>query len=134
MNIEQVSAVVAKVFLGDNRKIDAKDEQALVLREWEQTIGDLDYDAAIEAVVMHRRSSPDWITAAHIRANVKLLQARWERDARIQSQAARRALPAPVITLDMAKLQADTQASIREHRILRGVDPETGKPFEPVTP
>jgi hypothetical protein len=65
VNIQQVAAVVAKVKLGDNRDVDK-----LVLQEWEASIGDLDFDMAIEAVSMHRRESTDYLQPAHIRRNV----------------------------------------------------------------
>ena len=114
MNSEQVATVLARVQVGDNREVDA-----LVLADWEDTIGDLPFDAAIEAVRMHRKDSTAYLTAAHVRANVKLIQSRWDRDARIQAQAARRALPAPVNTLDRAKFEAETQAAIEAHRALK---------------
>jgi hypothetical protein len=113
MNISEVAAVLAKVQLGDNRDIDTK---GLVLAEWEDTIGDLPFDAAIEGVRMHRRDSKDYLTPAHVRANVRLIQSRWERDARIKSQAARRVLPAPVNTLDRPEFERMTQAAIEQHR------------------
>lgn len=111
MNSEQVATVLARVQVGDNRDIDA-----LVLADWEDTIGDLPFDAAIEAVRMHRKDSTVYLTAAHVRANVKLIQSRWERAARIESQAARRALPAPTITLDRAEFDRLTQEFIDQYR------------------
>ena len=116
MNIEEVAKVLAKVQLSDNRDID---ERGLVLAEWEDTIGDLPFDAAIEAVRMHRRDSTAYLTAAHVRANVQLIQSRWERDARIKSQAARRALPAPTITLDRVEFDRMTQEAIDQHRVAK---------------
>ena len=70
MNAEQVAAVVAKIRIGDNRETSPE-----VILEWLDTIGDLNFDDAIEAVRMHRRESTEYLSAAHIRANVKRLQA-----------------------------------------------------------
>ena len=111
MNSEQVATVLARVQVGDNRVVDE-----LVLADWEDTIGDLPFDAAIEAVRMHRRDSTAYLTAAHVRANVKVIQARWERDARIQQQHLRRALPAPKVTLERAEFDRLTQEFIEQYR------------------
>jgi hypothetical protein len=70
MNAEQVAAVVAKIRIGDNRETSPE-----VILEWLDTIGDLNFDDAIEAVRMHRRESTEYLAAAHLRANVKRLQA-----------------------------------------------------------
>jgi len=129
MTIDELKRVVAKIQLGDSRQVDR-----LVLLEWQDNIGHLRFDDAIAAVTLHRQESTDYLMPAHITAGSRRAAVTRERSERIVAQDARRALPAPVITLDMAKLKADTAASIREHRILRGVDPETGKPFEPVVP
>ena len=68
MNNAQVAAVLAKIQLGDNRETDAA---GLVLAEWVDSIGDLDFDDAVEAVRMHRKESTDYLTPAHVRAGVK---------------------------------------------------------------
>ena len=126
MNIEEVSNVLARVQLGDNREVDDK---GLVLGDWVDLIGDLDFTLAIEAVRMHRCESTAYLVAAHIRANVRLLQGRAEREARIQAQSERLALGRKSITLDRAQFEIDTQTAITAERVRRGVDPVTGKAF-----
>jgi hypothetical protein len=111
MNIQEVSAVLSKIKLGDNREV-----TQLVIAEWNDIIGDLDYADAVEAVRMHRISSIDYLLPAHVRQNVRLIRARRERQKRIQDQADRRALPAPQITLDRAEFDRLTQLAIEEHR------------------
>ena len=69
MNAQQVAAVVAKIRLGDNRETSPE-----VILEWLDTIGDLNFDDAVEAVRMHRRESVEYLVAAHVRANVKRIQ------------------------------------------------------------
>lgn len=117
MTITQVAAVLAKVQLGDNRDIDAK---GLVLAEWEDAIGDLDFAEAIEAVRMHRKFSTDYLMPAHIVANVKLIRRRQERAERIQRQS-QRAIEPQRITLDREEFERLTQAAIERHRAERGV-------------
>jgi hypothetical protein len=110
MNISETAAVLAKIKLGDNREVD---NQGLVLREWHETIGDLDYQDCIAAVTMHRQESTDYLQASHIRVN-----ARRVRDAR--EREARKALPAPApqrITLDRAKFEAETEAAAAARRV-----------------
>jgi hypothetical protein len=72
VNNQQVAAVLAKIQLGDNRETDAA---GLVLAEWVDSIGDLDFDDAVEAVRMHRRETTDYLTPAHVRTNVKRVRA-----------------------------------------------------------
>ena len=105
MNAEQVALVLAKIQLGDNREIDS---QGLVLREWHESIGDLKFEDAIEAVRLHRRESSVYLTANHIR--VGAVRAR---DAREREERKRQpAIMAAPITLDRAKFEAETQAAI----------------------
>ena len=111
MNVEEVSRVVAKVKLGDNREVNE-----LVILEWWDSIGDLAFDEAIEAVRMHRKTSTDYLLPAHIVANVRLLHRRQERAERIQRQLQRAALPAPKITLDRAEFDRWTQEAIEAAR------------------
>jgi|GEM_PF-7093495 len=66
MNAEQVAAVVAKIRLGDNRETSRE-----VILEWVDSIGDLNFDDAVEAVRMHRKESTDYLTPAHVRAGVR---------------------------------------------------------------
>lgn len=69
MNVDELSRVVAKIRLGDNRETSRE-----VLLEWFDNIGDLDYADAIEAVRMHRRESTEYLVAAHVRAGVKRIR------------------------------------------------------------
>jgi hypothetical protein len=70
VNAAQVAAVVAKIRLGDNRETSRE-----VILEWVDSIGDLDFDDAVEAVRMHRRETTDYLTPAHVRTNVKRVRA-----------------------------------------------------------
>lgn len=103
--------MVAKVKLGDNREVNE-----LVILEWCDSISDLAFEEAIEAVRMHRKTSTDYLLPAHIIANVNLIHRRQERAERIQRQIQRAALPAPKITLDRARFEAETQAAIEQAR------------------
>ena len=107
MNAAQVAAVVAKIRLGDNRETSRE-----VILEWVDSIGDLDFDDAVEAVRMHRRETTVYLQPAHVRANVRLLRARRERDVRV-SQPMVAATP---ITLDRAEFDRLTALAIAEHR------------------
>ena len=105
MNNSQVAAVLAKIQLGDNREIDA---QGIVLREWHESIGDLKFEDAIEAVRLHRRESTAYLTPNHIRVG-----AQRARDAREREERKRQpAIMAAAITLDREKFEAETQAAI----------------------
>lgn len=64
MNRHEVAKVLAKIQLGDNRQVDE-----LVLNEWADTIGHLDFADAIAGVRMHRQESAAWIMPAHVIAN-----------------------------------------------------------------
>lgn len=69
MNIEQTATLLAEIQLIDNRRVDEE-----VLVSWHELIGDLDAAQAREAVMLHRRESPAWLTPAHVRANVERMQ------------------------------------------------------------
>lgn len=70
MNAAEVAAVVAKIRLGDNRETSRE-----VILEWADSIGDLDFDDAVQAVRMHRRESTEYLVAAHIRLGVLRIKA-----------------------------------------------------------
>ena len=127
MNLAETGDVLAKVKVGDNREVDAK---GYMIREWHHVLGHLPVDVVMEAVRMHRTNSTEYLGTAHIVANAAIIYRRLERDKRI-AVAKLGVIAAPVITLDRAKFEAETQASIRENRIARGVNPETGKPVAP---
>lgn len=61
MTIDEVAKVLAKVQLVDNREV-----TRLVILEWQDLIGDLDYSEAIEAVREHRRTSTEYLQPAHL--------------------------------------------------------------------
>jgi hypothetical protein len=123
MNADEVSRVLARIQLDDNREID---EEGVVLGSWIEKIGDLPFDLAYEAVLMHGRESKDYLTAGHIRANVRTLRARLARAERV-AMAVRREICAPVITLDRVKFEEETRAAIIAERTRKGLDPATGK-------
>jgi hypothetical protein len=109
MNYEEVGKVLAKIKVGDNRQID---DQGLVLSEWFDSIGDLNFADAIAAVVLHRRESTDYLLPAHVRAGARRARDSRERDERRQ----RPAIEHKPITLDRAKFEAETQAAIEAVR------------------
>ena len=114
MNSQQVAAVLAKIQLGDNRETD---DGGLVLAEWVDTIGDLDFEWAIEAVRMHRRTSTAYLMPAHVRENVRLIQARHERAVRVSQP---RVVEGPN-TFDRAEFERLTAVALAEHRAGREV-------------
>lgn len=61
MNVEQTAALLAKIKLGDNREV-----TELVIMEWYDTVGHLPYDAAVDAVRVHRRDSTEYLMPAHV--------------------------------------------------------------------
>jgi hypothetical protein len=114
MNIQETAAVLAKIKIGDNREVDSK---GLVLREWHEAIGDLDYADAIEAVAMHRRESQAYLLPAHVRANVQLIRTRRARSARYQNMG--QITPTPGVGLDRAEFDRLTNIAIAEARAKR---------------
>jgi hypothetical protein len=100
VNINETANVLAKIQLGDNREI-----TPLVIQEWHDTIGDLPYADAVEAVRMHRRDTTAYLMPAHIRENVRVIQRRRERAERVT----RPALPRPEITLDREAFERETR-------------------------
>jgi hypothetical protein len=69
MNLEQTALVLTKAQLIDSRVIDK-----LVLQEWHDLIGDLDFDDAIAAVRAHRISSTDYLMPAHVVQGVAAIE------------------------------------------------------------
>lgn len=61
MNAFEMKRLLAKISLGDNRQVDQ-----LVIDDWMETIGHLDYRSAYEAVVQHRRESTEYLQPGHI--------------------------------------------------------------------
>lgn len=64
MNKAECAKVLAKIQLGDNRQVDA-----LTLEEWFDTIGHLDFEAAVAGVRLHRQESTDYLMPAHVIRN-----------------------------------------------------------------
>jgi hypothetical protein len=69
VNKQEIAAVVAKIKLGDNREVNE-----LVLAEWFDTIGHLEFEDAVAAVTMHRQESIDYLTGAHLIRNVRRIR------------------------------------------------------------
>jgi hypothetical protein len=61
VNSFEMKRLLAKISLGDNRQVDQ-----LVIDDWMETIGHLDYRPAYEAVVQHRRESTEYLQPGHI--------------------------------------------------------------------
>jgi hypothetical protein len=110
MNIQESAAVLAKIKVGDNREVD---QAGLVLREWHETLKDLPYGDAVEAVNMHRRSSDRYLMPAHIVENVRIIQARREREQRASRP---KQIEPNRITLDRAAFEAETRQWIEHYR------------------
>lgn len=70
MNDDELKQVLTKIQLGDHRQVDL-----LVLREWRDSIGNLRFADAIEAVTMHRQESTEYLQAAHLHRNVARIRA-----------------------------------------------------------
>jgi hypothetical protein len=109
MRFDETAAVLAKIKLGDNRQVD---NAGLVLNEWHDAIGDLNYSDAIAAVVLHRRESTEYLMPAHIRMGAKRARESREREERKR----RPAIEHVPITLDRERFEAETQAAIDAHR------------------
>jgi len=111
MNNAQVAAVLAKIQLVDNRETDAA---GLVLAEWVDTIGDLEFADAVEAVRMHRRNSLEYLQPNHVRERVRLIVGRRERAARVS--AAPRVVDPLLVPLDRVAFDADYRAALAAAR------------------
>lgn len=65
MNAFEMKRLLAKISLGDNRQVDQ-----LVIDDWMETIGHLNYQDAYAAVVTHRRDSTEYLMPGHITRSV----------------------------------------------------------------
>lgn len=108
MNIDQTAAVLVKIQFGDNREV-----SPLVIQEWHDTIGDLEYRDVVEAVRMHRRDSADYLMPAHIRENVRVITRRREREQRVGQP---KQIEPNHITLDRKSFDAETDRWIEHYR------------------
>lgn len=70
MNRSECAKVLAKIQLGDNRQVDQ-----LVLDEWFDTIGHLNFEDAIAGVRLHRQESTAYLIAAHVVQNAARVRA-----------------------------------------------------------
>lgn len=77
MTLEECAQVLTKIQLGDNRQADR-----LVLAEWFDTIGHLDFGDAVGAVKLHRQESTDYLMPAHVIAGARRLADERARDLR----------------------------------------------------
>lgn len=113
MTEQEVAQVLAKVVLGDNRQADR-----MVLAFWVESIGDLHFGDAMEAVREHRRFSPGvWLEPGHVFAGAGRARDRREREVRRQRPAI---LPQRV-TLDRERFEQETLAAITAARAGRAV-------------
>lgn len=61
MNTPQLSMLLARIQVLDNRQVDA-----LTLEAWEPLVGDLDYDDAVAAVNNHFRTTRNYLLPADV--------------------------------------------------------------------
>jgi hypothetical protein len=79
MNKLEISKLLTVVSTYDNRKIATETVEA-----WFLVLGDISFEEASEAIVMHFKDSTNWLLPAHIRTNVRIIRDRKEREARIK--------------------------------------------------
>ena len=133
MNYNDIGYLLGRVKNQDNREVP---KSGTLHEEWLQILTDVKgmddptLEECVAALLTHRQEKPGvYLEAGHLLANVRRIRLDREREDRI-TVARRGEIRAPVITLDRAQFEADTQAAIREHRVRRGMDPLTGKPAE----
>lgn len=78
MNKLEVSQLLTAISTYDNRKIATETVEA-----WYLVLRGFDYEEASEAVVLHFSRSTDWLLPAHIITNIRIIQDRKDRIARI---------------------------------------------------
>lgn len=69
MNVDQVTALLARIQVLDNRQVDQ-----LTIEAWTPLMSRLDYAEAVEAVNIHFQTSSEYLQPAHIVAGVKRLK------------------------------------------------------------
>lgn len=105
MTIDECAKLLAKVQLVDNREV-----TRLVILEWFDLIGDLDFAAAVDAVREHRRSSTEYLQPAHIVAIAAVPESRYESiDAELLERSKREVLAAHGTTPE----EYDSDESVR---------------------
>ncbi|WP_157109289.1 hypothetical protein [Cryobacterium arcticum] len=81
---------------------------------WADDLERVTLEDAVGALKLHYQERPDvWLQPGHVIAGARRVRDRRERQERIDAP---RALTGNVITLDRAKFERDTQASIEKHR------------------
>lgn len=108
MNTNELKQVLAKIHIGDKRDVDV-----VILRYWDELIGDLDVRDALEGVTIHRKETAAYLMPAHVIANAKRAKLLRERDERINGV---RAIEPRHITLDRDDFERLTLAAIEAHR------------------
>jgi hypothetical protein len=68
MNVSETATLLGKIQVGDNREV-----SDVVVAEWHDTINYLRFDDAVEAVRLHRRSSTEYLSPAHVVAGAKAI-------------------------------------------------------------
>lgn len=66
MNKLEMARLLAKIQLGDRRQV-----TELVIADWMETVGHLNYQDAYQAVVNHRQNSTEYLMPAHITQQVR---------------------------------------------------------------
>jgi len=111
MTIDECKQILAKIQLGDNRQVDR-----LVILEWFETIGHLEFEDARGAVTLHRQESTDYLTAAHVCAGARRVRELRERAQRVNAP---RAIEAREITLNRAEFDRLTAEAVARFRQVR---------------
>lgn len=66
MQESETAKILAKAALIDNRHIDRE-----TVKAWHEIIGGIDFDVALAALTIHRRTSTEYLMPAHIIANLR---------------------------------------------------------------
>lgn len=107
MNIVEVGKLLTIASAYDNRTVSKESAVA-----WNEVIGDIDFDVAVEAVKAHFRTSTDYLLPAHVVSGARRVREALEREER----KSRPALPRPVITLDRERFDREVEAAILAER------------------
>lgn len=117
MNVVEVGKLLTIASAYDNRTVSTESAVA-----WNEIIGYIDFDVAVEAVKYHFRTSTEYLMPAHIVTGARRVIEDIER----QERRTRPALPRPPITLDLEQFDRDVQAAIvaeRKRRAEAGIEP-----------
>lgn len=72
MEKSETAKILAKAALIDNRKIDRETVEA-----WHEVIGHVEFNIAMAALTIHRRTSPDYLMPSHIIQNLRKAREQW---------------------------------------------------------